>query len=240
MPDTKGQKRNALANKRVAGNIDFVLEKAIFSNVFDKDIQRIYIYKKAERLAKAVHAVAPGLADSPALRERAEAAAVALVDAAVLPPASARERLPRELLTLSSVLAIAEAAGRLSSMNAGLIVSEAQYLLAEVAGYEAPRLALEAVPSFAGLARRVAPARRAGTPRASSSIGQLKDTPKNSGRREAILGVIRERGRVYIREIATVVREVSEKTIQRELAALVREGVVAREGERRWTLYSLA
>ena len=37
-----------------------------------------------------------------------------------------------------------------------------------------------------------------------------------------------------------MVRDVSEKTIQRELQALVEAGKVTRTGERRWTTYSLA
>jgi hypothetical protein len=37
-----------------------------------------------------------------------------------------------------------------------------------------------------------------------------------------------------------VVRGVSEKTIQRELSLLVLEGTVRKQGERRWTTYSLA
>ncbi|HVW82827.1 MAG TPA: hypothetical protein VHC68_02700 [Candidatus Paceibacterota bacterium] len=246
MADNQGQESRTLSVAGRGHPDDFVLEKVIFSNVFDKDIQRIYIYKKAERLAKAIHLVAPGLAASPALRARAESVAVALVDAAILSGAPAREALARELLALSSVLAIARAGGALSSMNAELIAREAQLLLGEVAGYEPPRLTLEEPTSLASLARRAAGGGRATLPTAPKrpaapppSKGHIKDSPKDSGRREAILSVIRERGRVYMKDISTVVRGVSEKTIQRELASLIGEGVVAREGERRWTLYYL-
>jgi DNA-binding transcriptional ArsR family regulator len=242
MPGDKGQGGKELSMRSASTSDEFVLEKAIFSNVFEKDIQRVYIYKKAERLAKAVHLIAPAFAASPPLKARVEASAVGLIDSATLPTALARSALSRELLALSSALAMAETSGALSNMNAALIAREVQLLLAEVAAYEEPRLALAEAPSLAAVGRRAAaprsapPAPRSARP-APSSKGHLKDTIKDSARREAILGVIREKGRVYIGDISRVVQGVSEKTIQRELSALVGAGVVAREGERRWTLY---
>lgn len=232
----------------------FVLEKAIFSNVFEKDIKRIYIYKKAERLAKAIHLVAPAFKHSSALHSRVELLSIALVDAAILPPASAREALSRELLALSSVLSIARSTGLLSPMNADLIGREAHLLLEEIAGYEEPRVSLPESPTLAELSREAAPvfsAARATPPpfvpsvKTSVSKGQNKghvsDTsePRKTGRREAIISVLRTKGPSYIKDLSTVIRDVSEKTIQRELQTLVQEGKVTRTGERRWTTYAL-
>lgn len=233
----------------------FVLDKSIFSNIFDKDIKRVYVYKKAERLAKAIHLVAPAFRSSPALRDRIDRVAVGLVDAAVLPPASAKDALSRELLALSSVLSIARIGGLLSTMNADLIAREAQLLLQEVAGYEEPRLFLEDAPTLSELARastRVSKAatrhQEQGTKDDAKGVledngqlkGQVKDSAGRSSRQEAILSVLATKGPSYIKDISLVVREVSEKTIQRELAALVEEGSVERSGERRWTTYALA
>ena len=93
---------------------DFVLEKSIFNNIFEKDIRRVFIYKKAERLAKAIHLIAPAFAESVSLRNRIDAIAIGLVDAAILPSGAARMALSRELLALSSVLSIARTGGLLS------------------------------------------------------------------------------------------------------------------------------
>lgn len=227
---------------------DFVLDKDIFSNIFDKDIRRVYLYKKAERLAKALHMVAPAFAHAPAFRDRIDSIGMALVDAAILPPALSRTALSRELLTLSSLLAIARTGSLLSPMNADIIAREAQLLLQELAGYEEPRLALDDAPTLAGIARsaHVAPRmsaptlRREAAPKAKGHIGHVSDKPKNENRREAILAVIQSKKQVYIKDVSTIVRGVSEKTIQRELQALVKEGILTRQGERRWTLYSIA
>jgi DNA-binding transcriptional ArsR family regulator len=269
MTDNGHIKDNQLlkAHESKAPTTDFVLEKSIFSNIFEKDIRRVYIYKKAERLAKAIHLVAPAFRNSPALRDRMDHVAVGLVDAAILPPTSARDALSRELLALSSVLSIGRTGGLLSSMNAELIAREAQTLLQEVAAYEEPRLFLDDAPSLAELAKELAAERHSPT-LSSARIAAAPTTPrltrqtppkappvskghdkghkenrmtdKTTDRREAILSILRSKGPSYIKDISTVIRDVSEKTIQRELQALSEEGTIIRSGERRWTTYTLA
>lgn len=231
-------------------NGDFVLEKTIFNNVFEKDIRRVYIYKKAERLAKAIHLIAPAFAGSPSLRNRLDAIAIGLVDGAVGPPGAARTALSRELLALSSVLSIARTGGLLSPMNAELIAMEAQTLLQEVAGYEEPRLLLDDAPTLSGIARSAQRSdNRSGTAHAGrqahvSHKGQEKDTSRTDeghvkDRREGILSIIREKHTASIKDISTLIKGVSEKTVQRELAALVSAGILRKQGERRWSTYSL-
>ncbi len=237
---------------------DFVLEKSIFNNIFEKDIRRVFVYKKAERLAKAVYLIAPAFTESTPLRERIDAIAIGLVDAAILPPGPGRTALARELLTLSSVLAIARTSGLLSAMNADLISREAQFLLQEIAAYEEPRLTLDEVPTLSSIAKNAvtsegrqqptlpltAAPRPAKGPKTTSVVRtSVKDTsePQNhiKDRREAIVSVIKSKGTASIRDIAHNVRGVSEKTVQRELQALVEQGVLTKKGERRWSTYAL-
>jgi hypothetical protein len=260
----KGQSREVRPARREGGFEDLVLDKSVFSNIFEKDIRRVYIYRKSERLAKAIHLITPAFRNSPALRDRMDQVAIGLVDAAILPPTEARDRLSRELLALSSVLSIARSGGLLSSMNAELIGREAHHLLQEVASYEEPRLFLEEAPTLAALAKdmsaqpsarrsetalpmphapRAERAQRAeATPSKGQSQGQPRSAPsdKANGRREAILSILKSKGPSYIKDISTVIRDVSEKTIQRELQSLVESGEVTRTGERRWTTYSVA
>jgi hypothetical protein len=68
-----------------------------------------------------------------------------------------------------------------------------------------------------------------------------KKESKNS-RRETILRLIKDKGEhaeVSIKDIVGYFHDCGEKTIQRELTALVREGVLKKTGERRWSRYSL-
>ena len=229
-------------------NGDFVLEKSIFNNVFEKDIRRVFIYKKAERLAKAIHLITPAFTESISLRNKIDAIAIGLVDAAILPSGTARMKLSRELLALSSVLSIARTGGLLSSMNAELIAREAHVLLQEVAAYEEPRLFLDGVPTLSEIAKlqnsNLQEPKKISKPTASSK-GHIKDIKSVSDtgikdRREAVLSVIRNKKRASIKDISTLIRDVSEKTIQREIVSLVASGIVIKEGERRWSTYQLA
>ncbi|MDR3548076.1 MAG: hypothetical protein P4M11_07425 [Candidatus Pacebacteria bacterium] len=262
----KGQKKDqkALRTHEFGSRIsDFVLDKVIFSNVFEKDIRRIYIYRKSERLAKALHLITPAFSSSPSFRDRLDGCAVGLIEGAILPPTQAREALSRELLALSSILSVARTGGLLSEMNADLIIHEAHLLLQEIASYEEPRLFLDDVPTLAELAKRApdmrepsdTPSRREPSlaslrnlvsepQREEQSVasernhkGQLKG--HESDRRTAILSILRAKGPSYIKDISTMIRDVSEKTIQRELQALVLDGTIRREGERRWSRYSI-
>ncbi|MEK7086323.1 MAG: hypothetical protein AAB951_00875 [Patescibacteria group bacterium] len=244
-----------------ANNEDFVLEKSIFNNIFEKDIRRVFIYKKAERLAKALHLIAPAFAESISLRNRIDAIAIGLIDAAVLPPGVARTALSRELLALSSVLSIARTGRLLSTMNTELISHEVHVLLQEIAAYEAPRLFLDDTPTLSSIAKGAqrrnslqdasGDAQKHTTQRplvkhrpSPTSKGQVKDTDVPSAhikdRQEAVLSVIRSNGSVSIKGISTMIRGVSEKIIQRELSALIESGIVTKQGERRWSTYSLA
>jgi len=58
-----------------------------------------------------------------------------------------------------------------------------------------------------------------------------------SDRMSLILDLVRKRKSLSIKEIASVIRNCSEKTIQRELNILIERGLIRREGERRWSLY---
>lgn len=61
----------------------------------------------------------------------------------------------------------------------------------------------------------------------------------NSDRRERILEEIKKKGEVSVKDIARVVTDCSEKTLQRELLSMVDDGVLEKKGERRWSRYSV-
>ena len=58
-------------------------------------------------------------------------------------------------------------------------------------------------------------------------------------RGERIKTVLEAKPQATIKDIAEVITDVSEKTIQRELNSLIEKGQVVREGERRWSKYSV-
>lgn len=73
-------------------------------------------------------------------------------------------------------------------------------------------------------------------------LKDIKDTRKMSNktpseRMSLILTFIQKTKRASIKEIAAVIKGCSEKTIQRELGALIEQGLVRKVGERRWSVY---
>jgi hypothetical protein len=79
-----------------------------------------------------------------------------------------------------------------------------------------------------------------------SNKGQKKDSivhkeaATKGGRREEILAVVREKKEVSVKDVCNLISGCSEKTIQRELLALVSSGVLKKTGEKRWSKYSFA
>lgn len=63
---------------------------------------------------------------------------------------------------------------------------------------------------------------------------------KKNRRQRQILKLIKEKGEISVKDATQAVSGYSEKTLQRELSALVEEGVLKKEGKRRWTKYSFA
>ncbi len=60
-----------------------------------------------------------------------------------------------------------------------------------------------------------------------------------TSRKDSIIDLLRKESNLTIKDFAKVIKDCSEKTIQRELINLVKDGVVKRHGERRWSTYSL-
>lgn len=58
-------------------------------------------------------------------------------------------------------------------------------------------------------------------------------------RSERIKTVLEAKPQATIKDIAEIITDVSEKTIQRELNSLIEKGQVIREGERRWSRYRI-
>ncbi|MEI6420012.1 MAG: hypothetical protein WCO30_00115 [bacterium] len=72
-----------------------------------------------------------------------------------------------------------------------------------------------------------------------SDTAILKPIVSKQDRGQQILSLMKKDVAMTIKDFTTTIRDCSEKTIQRELLALVSRGVLKKEGERRWSRYSL-
>ena len=76
--------------------------------------------------------------------------------------------------------------------------------------------------------------KRTSVPKPQKNEGLIKEDRSNK-----IMKVIQEKGQVTIKDVTETFDGISEKTIQRELQKMVSNGVLKKEGERRWSTYSL-
>lgn len=62
---------------------------------------------------------------------------------------------------------------------------------------------------------------------------------KKNSRQSIIIALLKRKKEIMIKDVAPLIQGCSEKTIQRELLAMVHLGILAKQGEKRWSKYSL-
>jgi DNA-binding HxlR family transcriptional regulator len=78
-----------------------------------------------------------------------------------------------------------------------------------------------------------------GTHKGQSFEKKKTDVVDRINRKTSILNFIKENKEAQIKDILVHIGNCSEKTIQRELNELIKDGVLKKEGDRRWSKYSL-
>lgn len=72
-----------------------------------------------------------------------------------------------------------------------------------------------------------------------SNKGHSNSNDKKLQRQEIIISTLKTQSNLTIKDFTKVIKDCSEKTIQRELIDLVNRGIIKKDGERRWSRYSL-
>ena len=62
---------------------------------------------------------------------------------------------------------------------------------------------------------------------------------KKNSRQSIIINLLKRKREIMIKDVSPLIEGCSEKTIQRELLAMVHLGILRKEGEKRWSKYSL-
>lgn len=88
------------------------------------------------------------------------------------------------------------------------------------------------------------PNRQIYTPDVRPEPKMLKDfgavAVKKNSRQSVIINLLKRKKEIMIKDVSPLIHGCSEKTIQRELLAMVQSGILKKEGEKRWSRYSLA
>ncbi|OHA89813.1 MAG: hypothetical protein A3C70_00975 [Candidatus Zambryskibacteria bacterium RIFCSPHIGHO2_02_FULL_43_14] len=196
------------------------------------------LIKKPEKLASAIYLVTSFFDDQEPLKWRLRTLSTDLVSEKIRDKSS----IAVEALSL---FFIAKTAGLISETNYDILISE---LL---------RLKQEAEKSLNITSLREITTDR-GILSEPQKIGYLKDSSadklaeksrlkefgavsvKKNSRQSIIIAILKRKKEVMIKDISPLISGCSEKTIQRELSAMVRAGILRKVGEKRWSRYFLA
>jgi hypothetical protein len=227
---------------------------------FDKDAGFVFVYKKTEKLASAVYMITNLFVDNEPMKWTLRKKVSELVSF-VVNYKDVKDTLMSDfvyttktkVLEVVSMLEISMRAGLISSMNFSILKSEFSSLvdvlnseiskpkdsnheLISSSFFEVKDYQNKAVSSsdFSSSGFRVSPV----NVKDNQSL-VTKDEFKRSNRQNIILGLIKKKKELTIKDIAQVIKDCSEKTIQRELISFIKAGVLKRVGERRWSKYSL-
>ncbi len=195
--------------------------------------------KKSEKLASAIYLVTSFFNDQEPLKWKLRTLSTELVSEKVRDKSS----IAAEVMSLFSV---AKTAGIISDTNYDILISELFKLKQEV----------EKPLDMAFLREIITDKRILPEPQ---GVGYLKDksvdhkiveklrlkgfgavSVKKNSRQSIIIAILKRKKEVMIKDISPLISGCSEKTIQRELSAMVQAGILKKVGEKRWSRYFLA
>ena len=148
--------------------------------------------------------------------------------------------LTRKLLLLNGHIQVAMSADSIAPMYGSIISSEIMSLIGVIGNYRHDATVLKNDRhARQGTAVSGEQTKKSETRRAEKVISATDNGTPVKDRKEIIIDILKEKGQVSIKDISDVVKDVSEKSIQRDLQSLIEKGQVIRHGERRWSTYTL-
>ena len=225
--------------------------------LFNKGDYLVFSFKKTEKIVSAIYLITSLIKDNEPIKwELRENSIYAL---SIMMSINSLESVDKNNIIQSffstsfeiiSLLNISLVSGLLSSMNVSLIIKEINslmdYLKMELNKSSNPMgfilsdnfFSTDIAPSMSDISDKGHIENRKGL--ISKDNKAFIDKSKKDNRKVSILNILKKDSRLTIKDFIKVITDCSEKTIQRELISLVEKGLVIRNGERRWSTYSLA
>lgn len=219
--------------------------------VFLTNDYHTFLVQKSERLASALYIITGFIPPEEPVRLKLRSCALDIVSSSANPNKFSGVVGSHEFATrcveIGSILETAVSAGLISGMNARLMCDEYAALahfarehggkIGESTGIQGTLINHRFEVSDSEQKDKKYQQKSSRT----NAIRQ-EETPKKrqSDRRASILNLFKNRDSITIKDASSSIIGCSEKTIQRELLALVEDGILTKEGERRWTVYRRA
>jgi hypothetical protein len=214
------------------------------------------LYSKSEKIVSALFLVSNTMTDAQELKTKIRnlglellSLCISIKDNTDLRRYNLLKALEKSILELTSILNIASISGLISEMNASILKGEFEVFLKAVSEFsksiESRKFSISK-DFFEEVDMSQTPIKDEQIRHLSThSSNVLKTSEKDkisrkNQRSRDILTVISKKGDVSIKDIVSIIKGCSEKTVQRELNTLIEKGQVKKAGERRWSRYSLA
>ncbi len=232
---------------------------------FEKDSNFVFAYKKTEKLASAVYLVTNLFSDNEpmkwSLRRKVSDILSLILEYKDINDSRINDfnyNVKSKVLEIVSMLEISYMSGLVSQMNFNIIKKEFQNL-SETFDQHSLTIKKPINETLASAFFNVSYKKPIQVGTINHSLNTpyettqntdqkdvIKDTVsisdkgvvKRSNRQNTILALIKKKKELTIKDISEVIKDCSEKTIQRELISFIESGVLKRTGERRWSKYS--
>jgi hypothetical protein len=214
---------------------------------FDKDADFVFVFKKTEKLASAIYMITSLFSESEPMKWNLRKKATEIVSFTVTYKDVGESVLndfiynyKTKVLELVSLLEISERGGLISHMNFSILQQEFSNVLDALKSQTSKDSGRELLPkTFFEAQSRADYHRMSHSSIKDKNFIPIQDGFKRSNRQNIIMGLLKKKKELTIKDIAQVIKDCSEKTIQRELNSFIIAGVIKRTGERRWSKYSL-
>ena len=158
------------------------------------------------------------------------------------------------VLEIMSLFTVAKNAGLLSDMNYEIVhkefsklapqnptISDLFFQTLDESKVSIPEeKVIEKAPLYIASSVRTSPAIKDKIARVYLDHTEGVVAVKKNSRQNVILNLLKKKSEIMIKDVTPLIAGVSEKTIQRELLAMVSSGILRKEGEKRWSRYTLA
>ncbi|MBU6427054.1 hypothetical protein KGQ27_02330 [Patescibacteria group bacterium] len=221
----------------------------------------LYVFKKTEKITSALYLVSGLLKDDEPMKWELRDRGMDLLSSSF----SASNAVPgdknyiiQSLFTAAletiSLLNVAKVSNLISEMNYSVLVKEIDQIVAlmkdrlsesaQSAGLVLSEQFFKTPSLFTGGFKAATKSKNEANSHKSRQLSDVSSghsavEEKKAKRRDDIINVLKGQSNLTIKDFAKVIKDCSEKTIQRELIEMVEKGLIRKEGERRWSRYSL-
>ena len=218
---------------------------------FLKNEHRTFFVQKTEKLASALYIVTGFIPPDDPIKTRLRTCALDLVrvstDSEKARDTKYHEGFGARCLEIASMLTLAQRAGFVSSMNVRILSDEYAELAMfvknhreKVFGFKTVDVGDEEYPMPSSVSSELPDAAIKDIDDNKRHFKKTFNNKRHLSRKDKILSLLENKDKITVKDAINAIEGCSEKTIQRELIALVSDGVLIKEGERRWSTYRKA